>query len=126
VTYTLQQITDTDQGPVAEIHSSFSLSQEKAPRDWPIPYAGRFRASGPFGFLRGYANLVLEGTGQDRFNLDQGRSLGYDHQYRLEMNASLPLFGAMGGTSPKIVIRQTLKMEPVEVVSSQGAGVRSQ
>ncbi|MCP4454858.1 MAG: response regulator, partial [Planctomycetes bacterium] len=51
VTYTLQQITDTDQGPVAEIHSSFSLSQEKAPRDWPIPYAGRFRASGPFGFL---------------------------------------------------------------------------
>lgn len=121
VTYTLQQITDTDQGPVAEIHSTFGLSQQKAPSTWPIPYAGRFRASGPFGFLRGYANLKLEGTGQERFNLDQGRSLGCEQQYRLEMNASLPMFGAMGGTSPKIVIRQILKMEPVEktVVGSQ-------
>jgi len=114
VTYSLAQVTDTDQGPVAEIHSRFALSQDKAPRSWPIPYAGRFRASGPFGFLRGYRNLKLEGTGQERFNLDQGCSLGYDHQYRLEMDAAMPMFGAMGGTSPKIIIRQTLKMEPVK------------
>ena len=126
VTYTLAQITDTDQGAIAEIHSSFALSQDKAPREWPIPYAGRFRASGPFGFLRGYANLKCEGTGQERFNLKQGRSLGYDHQYRLEMDAALPLFGAMGGTSPKIIIRQTLKMEPVGQVSGEKAEGRRQ
>ncbi len=119
VTYTLERVTDTDQGPVAEIQSRFGLSQEKAPSHWPIPYAGQFRASGPFGFLRGYHNLKLEGTGRERFNLGQGLSLGYEHQYRLEMNALMPMFGAMGGTSPKIIIRQTLKMEPVGQVSSQ-------
>lgn len=126
VTYTLAQVTDTDQGHVAEIHSDFSLSQNKAPSTWPIPYAGSFRASGPFGFLRGYRNLKLEGTGQERFNLDQGRSLGYDHQYRLEMDASMPLFGAMGGTSPKIVIQQTLKMETVDSFRGQKSGGRGQ
>jgi hypothetical protein len=110
VTYRLQEIQDqNDLGPVAVIHSTFALSQKKAPSTWPIPYAGRFRVSGPFGFLRGYQVVSLEGSGQERFLIDQGRTEGYEQQYQMVIDAVIP----MGlRASPRIIINQTLTMRP--------------
>ncbi len=110
VTYRLQEIREQkDGGPVAVIHSTFALSRDKCPSTWPIPYAGRFRASGPFGFLRGYQVVSLAGSGQERFLIDQGKTEGYEHQYQMIVDAVVP----MGlKASSRIIINQTLIMRP--------------
>jgi hypothetical protein len=110
VTYRLHEIQDhNDLGPVAVIDSTFLLSQGKAPSTWPIPYAGRFRVSGPFGFLRGYQVVSLEGSGRERFLVDQGKTEGYEHQYEMVIDAMVP----MGlHAVPRIIINQTLTMRP--------------
>lgn len=105
VTYTLAHVNDG----IALIDSTFTHSQDKAPSGWPIPYAGTFNVSGPFGFLRGFQLRHLQGTGQERFDLERGLSLGYEHTYRVELTAMTP-FGFR--VMPKIIIEQTLTMTP--------------
>ncbi|NQV33310.1 MAG: hypothetical protein HQ515_11505 [Phycisphaeraceae bacterium] len=103
VTYTLADVNDT----VATIDMVCTLSPDKAPRSWPIPYAGTFQASGTFGFLRGFKVLSLEGRGSEQFDLAQGRSLEYEQTYHMELQGMIPFSMRV---MPRIVIDQTLSM----------------
>lgn len=106
VTYQLNEIRRDERGPLALIESSYSLLQP-SPTDWPIPYTERFQMSGMFGFMRNYKVLDLQGTGQELFNIDAGRTQQYTQHYTMQVQASLPL-GL--GVNPKITIGQTLSM----------------
>ncbi len=103
VTYTLADVNDT----VARIDMVCALSPDKAPRSWPIPYAGTFQASGTFGFLRGFKVLSLEGRGTEQFDLAQGRSLGYEQTYHMELQGMIPFSMRV---MPRVLIDQTLSM----------------
>jgi len=107
VTYTLDEIRLTEEGRFAVIHSSYSLA-ESVPHTWPIPYSGRFRVSGMFGFLRGYKVLNLQGQGEELFNIDAGRIEQYSQQYRMQLEASFPF---TLGVNPRITIKQNLTMQ---------------
>lgn len=107
VTYTLDEIRQSEKGQLAVIKSSYSLAKS-APKSWPIPYAGRFRMSGTFGFLARYKYLNLQGGGQELFNIDSGRTEQYNQQYQLNIEASAP-FGL--GAGPRIKIKQNLTMQ---------------
>ena len=107
VTYTLDEIRQSEKGQLAVIKSSYSLAKS-APKSWPIPYAGRFRMSGTFGFLTRYKYLDLQGEGQELFNIDAGRTEQYNQQYQLNIEASAP-FGL--GAGPRIKIKQNLTMQ---------------
>lgn len=107
VTYTLDEIRQSKKGQLAVIKSSYSLAKS-APKSWPIPYAGRFRMSGTFGFLTRYKYLNLQGGGQELFNIDSGRTEQYNQQYQLNIEASAP-FGL--GAGPRIKIKQNLTMQ---------------
>ena len=80
VTYTLDEIRQTEKGQLALIRSSYSLA-DSVPSSWPMPYSGRFQMSGRFGFLRGYKFLDLQGQGEELFNIDAGRTEQYNQQY---------------------------------------------
>lgn len=109
VTYTLDEIRQTEKGQLAVIKSSYSLSDSTG--DWPMPYSGGFQMSGTFGFLRGYKFKNLEGKGEEFFNIDAGRIEKYNQQYEVQISASFP----MGlGANPLITIKQKLKMELLE------------
>ena len=110
VTYTLDEIRQSEKGQLAVIRSSYSLA-ESAPRSWPMPYSGRFRMSGMFGFLRGYKVLRLEGQGEELFNIDAGRTEQYNQQYQMQLKASFPF--ALGA-NPLITIKQKLTMRLLE------------
>lgn len=103
VTYTLADVNDT----VATIDMTCVLSPDKAPTSWPIPYAGKFLVSGPFGFLRGFKVLSLEGRGSEQFDLAQGRSLGYEQTYHMELQGMIPFSMRV---MPRVLIDQTLSM----------------
>jgi len=107
VTYTLDEIRQSEKGQLAVIKSSYSLAKS-APKSWPIPYAGRFRMSGTFGFLTRYKYLNLQGGGQELFNIDSGRTEQYNQQYQLNIETSAP-FGL--GAGPRIKIKQNLTMQ---------------
>ncbi len=108
VTYTLEEIQKSAAGRVATITSKARLSDRPAPTSWPIPYSGRFRPSGPFGFLGSYQILSFEGKGSEQFDVDAGISKGYEQQFRLEVQAAVP----MGlNAHPRVIIQQTIKME---------------
>jgi len=109
VTYTLDEIRPTEKGRLAVIQSSYSLTKS-IPRTWPNPYAGAglFQMSGTFGFLRKYKVLDLQGQGEELFNIDTGRIEQYNQNYRMQMDASLP----MGiSTNPRITVQQKLTMQ---------------
>jgi len=110
VTYSLAEVRQSEKGQLAVIRSSYTLAKS-APRSWPIPYSGKFRVSGPFGFLRGYKVLNLAGEGEELFNIDAGRTEQYNQQYQIEMQASLPM---PIGANPRITIRQNLTMQLLE------------
>ncbi len=103
VTYTLTDVNDS----VATIGMTCRLSPRKAPRSWPIPYAGTFQVSGTFGFLRGYTVMSLEGQGSEQFDLALGRSLGYEQTYHMELQSMMPFIMKV---KPKILIDQMLSM----------------
>lgn len=113
VTYRLDDVRRTEEGLLAEIGSTYSLA-DSAPRDWPVPYAGRFQLSGTFGFLGAYDIVALEGSGRALFNLDAGRIMRQDQKYTLQMKASLPPMGIRA--DPFITIEQTLTMESLDEV----------
>ena len=108
VTYRLDEIRDGDAGRRAVITSTYTLA-ESAPRDWPIPYAGRFQMSGTFGFLGGYQVSELSGVGREIFNVDAGRIEKNEQRYTLKTKASLPPMGIRA--NPHLTIEQTLTME---------------
>ncbi len=107
VTYSLAEVRKSEKGQIAVIRNSYTLAKS-APRSWPIPYSGKFRVSGPFGFLRGYKVLSLAGEGEELFNIDAGRTEQYNQQYQIEMQASLPM---PIGANPRITIKQNLTMQ---------------
>lgn len=106
VTYTLKEIRENPKGRLAVIQSSFSPS-EAVPADWPVPYTGRFRMSGTFGFLQGYQVQDLQGQGEELFNIDKGRIEQYNQNYKMHIKCRLP----MGlDVSPEMVVNQKLTM----------------
>ncbi len=107
VRYRLDEIRQSDKGRLAVISSSYSIA-DSAPQSWPIPYSGRFQMKGTFGFLSGYKLLSLEGQGEELFNIEAGRTEQNNQQYRMELEASIP----MGiSVKPMITITQNLTME---------------
>jgi len=110
VTYTLDEIRQTEKGQLAVIRSSYSLA-ESAHRNWPLPYSGSFQMSGRFGFLRGYKFLDLQGEGEELFNIDAGQTEQYNQQYEVQLEASFPMGINM---KPRITIKQNLTMKLLE------------
>jgi hypothetical protein len=111
VTYKLVEIRPGEKGRLAVIESSYEIS-DSAPRDWPIPYSGRFQVAGAFGFYRNYQVIDLQGKGEELFNLDVGRTERYNQQYQLQLSASLLM--PLAGVNPKITIKQNLTMNLLE------------
>jgi len=110
VTYTLDEVRQTEKGRLAVIRSSYQPA-ESINREWPIPYSGAFQMSGTFGFLRGYRILQLKGQGKELFNLDAGRTETYNQYYEMKLQASVP----MGiSAKPQITIKQKLTMQLIE------------
>lgn len=107
VTYTLEEIRESDKGRLAVIQSSYSMPQSP-PRGWPMPYTGRFDMAGTFGFFRGYPVLSVEGKGEEMFNIDAGRIEQYNHKYEARFNALLP--GPLM-PNPLITINQRITMQ---------------
>lgn len=104
VVYKLDEIRQSEKGPVAVISSSYSPA-ETVPATWPIPYSGTFQVSGTFGFLSGYRFLSLQGSGQELFNVETGQSEQYNQQYEMKIQAVIPL-----GISakPLLTIKQSI------------------
>jgi len=110
VTYTLDEIRQTEKGQIAVIRSSYALA-ESVPGTWPKPYTGSFQMSGRFGFLSDYNFLDLQGQGEELFNINAGRTEKYNQQYKVQLDASFPMGINM---RPKITIEQNLTMELIE------------
>jgi hypothetical protein len=111
VTYRLDEIRPGEKGRLAVISSSYRIA-DSAPRQWPIPYSGRFQVAGAFGFYRNYKVIDLQGKGRELFNIDAGRTEQYNQQYQLQLSASLLM--PLAGVNPKITIRQNLTMNLLE------------
>jgi hypothetical protein len=111
VTYKLDEIRPGEKGRLAVISSSYKIA-DSAPRDWPIPYSGRFQVAGAFGFYRNYKVIDLQGRGQELFNIDAGRTEQYNQQYQMQLSASLLM--PLAGVNPKITIKQNLTMKLLE------------
>lgn len=109
VTYTLDNIRQTEEGRLAVIRSAYSFA-ESVPRSWPMPYPdGAFQVSGRFGLLGRYKVLDLQGQGEELFNIDAGRIERYSQQYRVQVAASLRF--PLPGANPQITIDQKLTMQ---------------
>jgi hypothetical protein len=111
VTYTLDEIRQTDKGRLAVIRSTYEKTESIPDRWTPWPYTGRFQMSGTFGFLRGYKILDLQGQGEELFNIDAGRIEQYNQQYQVQLEASM-LMGIK--VNPRITIKQNLTMQLLE------------
>jgi hypothetical protein len=110
VTYRLDEIRRSEKGRLAVISSSYRQA-DSAPRDWPIPYSGRFQMRGTFGFLSSYKLLGLEGRGEELFNIDAGRIERQNQQYQMQLRALIPLGIS---ANPMITIKQNLTMKLLE------------
>jgi len=95
-------------GSAAVIENTCTLA-DTVPADWPVPYSGRFRMSGTFGFLGPYEVLSLDGTGEDLFNIEAGRLEQRLHRYTMQVKASLPPMGVQA--HPHLTIGQSLAVE---------------
>ena len=111
VTYTLKEVRRSDKGRIAVIGSSYSRT-ELVPDEWPVPYTGSFQVSGPFGLLRRFEILKLNGQGEELFNISAGRTEEYKQRYNMELSAVL--MWALPGVSPHITIDQTITMQLLE------------
>jgi hypothetical protein len=108
VTYRFNGIRSGPRGAAGVIESTYRLA-DSAPADWPVPYSGRFRMSGTFGFLGPYEVLSLEGSGEELYNIEAGRLEQRLQKYTMEVKASLPPMGVKA--NPHITIEQTLAVE---------------
>jgi len=107
VTYTLQEIRQSERGRIAVIRSEYKPA-ESVPQNWPVPYSGNFQVAGRFGLFRRFTITSLKGTGTELFNIDAGTIEESTQKYKMEVSAAL-LF-PLPGTNPKITIRQELTM----------------
>ena len=108
VTYRFNGIRSGPRGAAAVIEGTYAPAAS-APADWPIPYSGRFRLSGTFGFLGPYEVLSLEGTGEELYNIAAGRLEQRRQTYTMQIEASVPPMGIEA--HPHITIKQTLIAE---------------
>jgi hypothetical protein len=108
VTYRFNGFRSGPRGSAAVIESTYTVA-DSAPADWPVPYSGRFRMSGTFGFLGPYEVLGLEGAGEDLFNIEAGRLEQRLQRYTMQVKASLPPLGVQA--RPHLAIEQTLAVE---------------
>ena len=111
VTYRYNGVRAGPRGSAAVIESTYALAKS-VPADWPVPYAGRFRMSGTFGFLGPYEVLALEGSGEELYNIEAGRLEQRQQKYAMQVKASLPPMGIQA--SPQITIEQILTTELLE------------
>jgi hypothetical protein len=112
VEYQFAGVTEANGVSLAEITSSYKLSQE-SPRGVCLPYSGSFQMRGTFGFLRGYQMLSIEGTGRQLYDIERGLIKSDTQQYQAKVSASI--FGLGSGTlEPNIIIDQTITMKLVE------------
>jgi hypothetical protein len=115
VVYALEEIRQSEKGELAVIRSRYSIA-ESVPDGWPVPYTGRFRMSGTFGFLRGYQVLELQGEGEEFFNIEAGRIEQSNQHYDMRLSSRLP----MGlDVSPEIDVDQKLSMQLLPESGSQ-------
>lgn len=105
VVYKFEGISQTPQGKVGTITSTYAKSETNPPSTWPIPYSGSFRVSGTYGFLGGYKLLSVDGTGKETFNVDAGQLLEYNQKYEMKLSSIIPL-GIQA--QPAITIKQTI------------------
>jgi hypothetical protein len=111
VEYQFAGITESNNVSLAEIASSYKLSQ--TPPATPLPYSGTFYMRGTFGFLRGYRVQSIEGSGQQLYDIKRGLIKSDTQQYRAKVSASI--FGLGSDTvEPNIEINQTITMTLVE------------
>jgi hypothetical protein len=110
VAYTLKEIRTTEQGRLAVIDSIYSFGG-RYEQGWPIPYSGRFQVRGRFGFITGYKVLELSGQGREIFNIDTGQSEGYNQDYTMKVQGSLP---RPMNVTPLITVKQKLKMTKLQ------------
>ncbi len=108
VTYRFNGFRSGPRGAAAVIESTYAPA-DSAPADWPVPYSGRFRMSGTFGFLGPYEVLDLTGAGEDLFNIKAGRLEQRLQRYTIEMKASLPPMGVPA--HPHLKIEQVTAVE---------------
>ena len=110
VTYRFEDTRQSEAGRLAVITSTFSKA-DSTPASWPVPYTGTFQMRGRFGFLGNYKVLDLQGSGEELFNINLGRTENYIQQYTTVMESSIPL-GI--GENPRITIDQKITMEILE------------
>ncbi len=108
VTYRFNGIRSGPRGAAGVIESTYTLA-DSSPADWPVPYSGRFRMSGTFGFLGPYQVLSLEGSGEELYNIEAGRLEQRLQKYTMEIKAALPPMGMKA--NPHITIEQSLAAE---------------
>jgi hypothetical protein len=107
VTYRLDEVRPGEKGRLAVIKSAYQAA-DSATNDWPIPYSGKFRVAGAFGFYGNYRVLNLQGEGEELFNIDAGRIEQSEQAYQLRLKASLMI--PLAGVDPRITINQKLIM----------------
>jgi hypothetical protein len=110
-TYTLGEVTQSDQGKKAIINSAYAFTDANL-ENWPSPYSGRYAMRGMFGFLKGYKYKSIEGTGTQQFNIDSGVVENDRQHYVLKMTAEFML--PLGDSVPVITIDQNLTAELVQ------------
>ncbi|MFC1739457.1 hypothetical protein ACFL1G_10475 [Planctomycetota bacterium] len=111
VTYRLAEIRQSEKGRLAVIRSSYTAADSVA-GSWPLPYSGPFRISGPFGLYRNYEVLDLKGSGEQIFNIDEGRIETDRQNYTVQVKAFFPMpLGDGKKVNPHINIRQRITME---------------
>jgi len=108
VTYRFNGIRSGPRGAAAVIEGTYALA-DSTPADWPVPYSGRFRVAGTFGFLGPYEALSLEGMGEELYNIQAGRLEQRRQTYTMQIQASVPPMGIEA--HPHITIEQTLIAE---------------
>jgi hypothetical protein len=110
-TYTLDSITDSPEGRIAEISSSFIYSSTPL-KNVPMPYSEGFQIRGIFGFLNKYKVQSINGSGTDILNIDTGVLQSRNLNYKLELNAAFMM--PLGNSVPKVSIDQTMDIQLLE------------
>jgi len=113
--YTFKGI-DPNQAGAGVIDAEYTVSNERAPREWPFPYSGSFQMRGVFGFLRGYKVLGVEGKGEYKYSMALGRLEKMEQNYTAEIKTEMPFGLGTAGMTPKpnMIIKQKLSAQLVK------------
>lgn len=106
VVYKLESLKDTNGGKIAVITGKYSPSKTLL-QSWFVPYEGNFQLSGPFGVYVNCQIAALEGSGEELFNIDQGKSISYGQDYQMTVNPTMSLIPIR----VKITVKQHLSMQ---------------